>query len=190
MSTTKQTQDDWELVTPSSKSPLDFSFSTTSSSNDDDFIGIAADLLIPGKGKPNKDQAILISRKTGKIIFVGYASRIPPEHYNVHLQPVPVIMPGMWECHAHFMGASPLRPIDSENLLMTNAAEAGARCARSIKDTLYAGFTSAVELGGYATELRKVVEEGSILGPTLYGAGGAISMTAGHGDVFEYGRIQ
>lgn len=68
---------------------------------------------------------------------------------------------------------------------MTNTAEAGARNARAIKDTLYAGFTSAVELGGYATELQGVVEEGSILGPTLYGAGGAISMTGGHGDVFE-----
>lgn len=182
----QNTNDDWELVSPSPTSPNDFSFSTTDSGKEDDIIGIAADLLIPGKGDPLKDQAILCSKSTGKIIYVGYPSRIPPMYYNVHLKPVPVVMPGMWECHAHFMGAPPDKPINAESLAMTNAAEAGARAARSIKDTLYAGFTSAVELGGYATELKKVVEEGSILGPNLYGAGGCISMTAGHGDVFEY----
>ena len=68
---------------------------------------------------------------------------------------------------------------------MTNPTIAGARNVRAIKDTLYAGFTSAIDLGGYATELQAVIEEGLILGPTLYGAGGAISQTAGHGDVFE-----
>lgn len=180
MSGMKRIQDDWELISPAS-SP-----ETNSQKDTDDIIGIAADLLIPGKGEPLKDRAILCSRKTGKIIFVGYASAIPSKYYNVHLQPVAVAMPGLWECHAHFMGADPNKAINSENLAMTNAAEAGARAVRGIKDTLYAGFTSAIELGGYATELRKVVEEGSVLGPTLYGAGGAISMTAGHGDVFEY----
>lgn len=68
---------------------------------------------------------------------------------------------------------------------MTNPTEAGARNVRALKDTLYAGFTSCVDLGGYAPELQKVIDEGLILGPTLYGAGAAISMTAGHGEVFE-----
>jgi imidazolonepropionase-like amidohydrolase len=100
---------------------------------------------------------------------------------------VPVLLPGLWECHAHFMGASPNKPINIENLIFTFAAEAGARAVRQLRDTLYAGFTSCVDLGGYAPELQRVIAEGSILGPTLYGAGGAITMTAGHGDAFEYG---
>ena len=49
----------------------------------------------------------------------------------------------------------------------------------------YSGFTSCVDLGGYACELQKVIDEGLILGPTLYGSGAAISMTAGHGEIFE-----
>ena len=69
---------------------------------------------------------------------------------------------------------------------MTDPAEAGARSARALKDTLYAGFTSCVDLGGYGCELQTVIDEGQILGPTVYGAGGAISQTGGHGDVFEY----
>ena len=158
------------------------------SSEEKDVTGLIASLLIPGKGEPLQDQAILWDRETGKIIYVGTHSKIPMKLWNVHLQPVSVVMPGMWECHSHFMGASSNKPIDSENLAMINPAEAGARNARALKDTLYAGFTSCVDLGGYATELQTVIDEGVILGPTLYGAGAAISMTAGHGDVFEYAR--
>lgn len=149
-------------------------------------VGILASLLLPGKEKPLHDQAILSDKKSGKIIYVGSPSKIPSEYSNAHLQEVPVVMPGMWECHSHFMGASPNKPIDSENLAMTNPAEAGARNVRALKETLYAGFTSCVDLGGYAPELQTVIDEGLILGPTLYGAGAAISMTAGHGEVFEY----
>lgn len=69
---------------------------------------------------------------------------------------------------------------------MTDPAEAGARCSRALKDTLYAGFTSCVDLAGYGPELNRVIEEGLILGPSIYGTGAALSQTAGHGDVFEY----
>ena len=154
-------------------------------SEKEDIVGIFASLLIPGKGEPQKNQAVLSDRASGKIVYVGAKSSIPSKYANVKLKDVPVVMPGMWECHSHFMGASPNRPIDSENLVMTIPAEAGARNARALKETLYAGFTSCVDLGGYACELQKVIDEGLILGPTLYGAGAAISMTAGHGEVFE-----
>lgn len=91
----------------------------------------------------------------------------------------------MWECHSHFFGASSERPIDMENMVMGSSVEAGARNVRALKDTLYAGFTSCIDLGGYAPELQNVIDEGIILGPKLYGTGAALSMTAGHGDVFE-----
>jgi imidazolonepropionase-like amidohydrolase len=154
--------------------------------DEEDVTGVFASLLIPGQEAPRKDQAVLLDRTSGKIVFVGDRSSIPAKYGHVKLKEVPVVMPGMWECHSHFMGASPNRPIDSENLGMTNPAEAGARSVRALKETLYAGFTSSVDLGGYACELQKVIDEGLILGPTLYGAGAAISMTAGHGEVFEY----
>jgi imidazolonepropionase-like amidohydrolase len=155
------------------------------SKDEEDILGVFASLLIPGQDDPQKDQAILLDRISGKIVFVGDRSSIPSKYRHVKLREVPVVMPGMWECHSHFMGASPNRPIDSENLGMTNPTEAGARSVRALKETLYAGFTSCVDLGGYACELQKAIDEGLILGPTLYGAGAAISMTAGHGEVFE-----
>lgn len=182
--------DEWEVV------PRDISLRHDTSSDqgvrdepedEEDIVGIFASLLIPGKGKPQKHQAVLSDRTIGKIIYVGARASIPSKYADVKLKHIPVLMPGMWECHSHFMGSSPGKPIDSENMAMTNPAEAGARSVRALKDTLYAGFTSCVDLGGYACELQKVIDEGLILGPTLYGAGAAISMTAGHGEIFEYG---
>lgn len=149
-----------------------------------DATGIIADLLIPGKGKPLQNQAVV--SKHGKIVFVGPRKDVATEFSSIQWHSVPVLMPGMWECHAHFMGADPNKPINSENLAFTNPTMAGARNVRALKETLYAGFTSCVDLGGYAPELQKVIGEGTILGPTLYGAGGALSQTAGHGDVFEH----
>lgn len=155
------------------------------SAEHEDATGILADLLIPGKGQPLKDQAVIV--KNGIIISIGRKSAVLPQYSSSKIKwhSVPVLMPGMWECHAHFMGVDPAKPINSENLAFTNPTVAGARCVRALKETLYAGFTSCVDLGGYAPELSKVVDEGTVLGPTLYGAGGALSQTAGHGDVFE-----
>ena len=166
--------------------PLGDSEAVDEPPREEDIVGIITSLLIPGKGEPQKDQAVLSDTSSGKIIHIGDSASIPVKYYHVKLKEVPVLMPGMWECHSHFMGCSPNRPIDSENLAMTNPAEAGARNVRALKETLYAGFTSCVDLGGYACELQKVIDEGLILGPTLYGAGAAISMTAGHGEIFEY----
>ncbi|KAK3707842.1 hypothetical protein LTR37_011844 [Vermiconidia calcicola] len=185
--------EDWEVVPPSGEGVQASARAagprekkrTCQNLEDQQITGIIASLLIPGSGKPVEDQAILCDKASGKIVYVGHPSNIPSKYHNVHLEPIPVVTPGTWECHSHFMGASPDKPIDSENLCMTNPTVAGARNVRAIINTLYAGFTSAVDLGGYATELQTVIEEGLILGPTLYGAGGAISQTAGHGDVFE-----
>ena len=202
MSTTLLDDERWELVSDSPESTNDDvtkqrhgrvqTHNATNKVNRDDgtdgdeLTGILTSLLIPGQNEPLHDQAIISNRKSGKIVYVGLPSKIPSEYSDVHLQEVPVVMPGMWECHSHFMGASPNKSIDSENLAMTNPAEAGARNVRALKETLYAGFTSCVDLGGYAPELQTVIDEGLVLGPTLYGAGAAISMTAGHGEVFEY----
>jgi imidazolonepropionase-like amidohydrolase len=144
---------------------------------------ILADLLIPGKGEPASDQAVIC--QAGKIVYVGSPSTIPSEFSNAVPIRVPYLLPGLWDCHSHFMGLAPEKAINVLNLFATAPAEAAARATRQVRDTLYAGFTSCVELGGYGIDLEPVIGEGSILGPTIYGAGAALSMTAGHGDVFE-----
>lgn len=181
-------EDAFELVsrgpsTPQGHSALSANPEHLAPTREDDATGIIADVLIPGKGKPLKDQAVVA--KHGKIVFVGSRKDVATKYASIKWHEVPVLMPGMWECHAHFMGADPNKPINSENMALTNPTVAGARNVRALKDTLYAGFTSCVDLGGYAPELQKVIDEKIILGPTLYGTGAALSQTAGHGDVFE-----
>lgn len=171
--------DEWEIVS----SPTS-NVSQAAAENASKATRIHASLLIPGKGDPVKDQTVI--SESGKIVYVGTSRHVPPKYQNLETtSSVPVLMPGLWECHAHFVGASPLKPINNENMSMGNAASAGARCVRALRDTLYAGFTSCVDLGGYAPELQRVMDEGVVLGPALYGAGAALSQTAGHGDVFE-----
>ena len=141
---------------------------------------IHANLLIPGRGPPKLDSNIVI--RGSKIVFVGPSISLPKEY--IHLLPtyVPVLMPGLWDCHTHFLGAASL---NFASVVTLNPATAGARLARSCGDILDSGFTSVRELGGWACEVAPAVDEGTIKGPHIYSAGAAISQTAGHGDVFD-----
>ena len=67
--------------------------------------------------------------------------------------------------------------------LLNSAACAGARISKDLEKTLLAGFTSVREVGGYGGEISPAVEDGSIVGPTIYSSISPISMPAGHGDI-------
>lgn len=146
---------------------------------DDTFV-IHTSLLIPGRGKPAKNRAIAI--RSRKIIDVGSWSEIPPKYPKAASTYVPVLLPGLWDCHIHLIGT---KSLGYTSLTLTNPATAGARLARSVNDILMSGFTSVRDLGGYAPEIAKAVDEGIIPGPNIYSAGSALSQTAGHGDTFE-----
>lgn len=147
-----------------------------------DLTRICAELLIPGRGDPTKDAAVIISSNSKKIVFVGKQSDVPNKYTACPTIYVPYILPGLWDCHCHFTGATSLKLSEIARL---NMATAGARLARSAADTLNAGFTSVRDLGGYAPEIAVAIEEGTIPGPNIYSAGAAISQTAGHGDFFD-----
>jgi imidazolonepropionase-like amidohydrolase len=147
---------------------------------EDDTFVIYTNLLIPGKGEPTKNRSVAI--RSGKIIDIGSSIAFPPKYPKARSAYVPVLMPGLWDCHVHLMGTDSLG-YTSFNLI--SPATAGARLARSVHDILMSGFTSVRDLGGYAPEIAKVVDEGTIPGPNIYSAGSALSQTAGHGDTFE-----
>lgn len=143
--------------------------------------GIKAALSIPGRGKPIKDGAVIIHED--KIAFAGPQSSIPAKFKAVPFTDVPVIMPGLWDCHVHFFGEAP-GSSDYAGFL-GNSAQAGARITKDLERTLLAGFTSVREVGGYAGEVAVVVEEGTIIGPNIYSSIAPISMTGGHGDIHQ-----
>jgi len=70
-------------------------------------------------------------------------------------------------------------------LVKTSIATASSRAALDCLASLQAGFTSIRELGGLGIEIRVGINEGTIPGPNIYSAGGALSITGGHGDLHD-----
>ena len=139
---------------------------------------IVADLLIPGRGQPLK-QATCIFR-ANRIEWVGLQSELPQQYKDVvPTAKVPVLMPGLWDCHVHFLGATSAKVA---GFISNPQALAGARSAKDITATLNAGFTSVREMAGYGVELSQAIEDGWLEGPNIYSSVSPISMTAGHGD--------
>lgn len=153
-----------------------------SSATEHDTHLINTSLLIPGRGKPQKDMSIVI--KSGKIHSIQTTSSLSESFSKtIPTTTVPVVLPGLWDCHTHLLGATSFN--FSELLTTSPPALAGARISRNVHDILMSGFTSVRDLGGYAIEVSKAIVEGTLVGPNIYSAGAAISQTSGHGDVFD-----
>ena len=141
---------------------------------------ILAELLIPGRGDPIHDAALVF--RDGKILWVGSAASLPPEHGQLCSLHVPVLMPGLWDCHCHYQGADIVTDVNGTPYLPGTNALIGAITVDDLKATLRAGYTSVRELGGYAGDVKPGVEKGALIGPNIYSAHGALSITGGHGD--------
>ncbi|KAI1799182.1 amidohydrolase [Daldinia bambusicola] len=157
------------------------------------FTIIITGLLIPGDGPPLKDAALVIENKL--IAWVGAQSDLPPEYTGSPTNTdgssrpcksysVPYLMPGLWDCHAHFFGLG-ASASDYLAIITDHPAASGARLAKGCWEALQRGYTSLRDLAGYGCEVSRAIAEGSIVGPNVYSAGACISQTGGHGDVFE-----
>jgi imidazolonepropionase-like amidohydrolase len=134
-------------------------------------VRIEAGVLIPGQGEPIPDGTVVLDGPT--ISYAGPRAGAP-DATGAEIVRVPVVMPGLWDCHAHFMG---IRILD---LVIAATEPLVVLAARKALD---AGFTSVREAGGYGVLLARAVDDGSIPGPHIYGPGAILSTTGGHGDL-------
>jgi imidazolonepropionase-like amidohydrolase len=143
-------------------------------------VRIEAAQLIPGHGEPIRDGVVILDDLT--ITYAGPAAQAPdtPTVTPVTTQ---TVMPGLWDCHAHFMG---LRSADFAELPQQAIALRAARCVPDMRAALDAGITSVREVGGLGIHLARAVAEGTVVGPSIYAAGTALSTTGGHGDLHSY----
>ncbi len=81
---------------------------------------------------------------------------------------VPVVLPGLWEVHGHFVGT---QTPDLVEEVRTPLARRAAVAARDIEATMLGGVTSVREVGGLGLELAPAIDSGLLPGPTIYGAG-------------------
>ncbi len=135
---------------------------------------IDADLLIPGKGEPIENGSVVMDG--GGIVYAGPTGTAPPAD---QVTEVPTVMPGLWECHGHFPG---ILTANLEAELKEIAAVKTARATADVRRTLDAGVTSVREVGGLGIYIDRVIGEGTLIGPKIYGAGSILSTTGGHAD--------
>ncbi len=138
---------------------------------------IEADLLIPGRGEPIERGTVIL--EGGTVAYAGTALGAPetPDVVTTH---VPVALPGLWECHAHFVG---LDVPDITTQVSEPVARRAARAVGDLERTLMGGVTSAREMGGHGLDIQPAIAAGQVPGPTIYGAGQILSTTGGHADL-------
>jgi imidazolonepropionase-like amidohydrolase len=141
---------------------------------------INAALLIPGHGEPVRDATVLFDG--GRISYAGPAAGAPAAPGAV-TRSAATVLPGLWDCHGHFMGS---RTLDLARLPQEPVALRAARSARDLANALNAGITSVREVGGLSVYLAQAVREGLLDGPSIYAAGAVLSTTGGHGDLHCY----
>jgi imidazolonepropionase-like amidohydrolase len=141
---------------------------------------IEAELLIPGSGEPVTDGVVLLD---GPVISYAGPAREAPPTPAAAVHRTETVMPGMWDCHGHFLG---LRDLDLGKLPLEPVPLRAARCARDLASALNAGITSVREVGGLGVYLARAVAEGVLDGPSIYAAGAILSTTGGHADLHSY----
>lgn len=139
---------------------------------------IIADTLIPGRGDPVEGGTVVL--EGGMIVYAGTTGGAPSGSEDEVVVEVPAVMPGMWDCHAHYVG---ITTPNIEALALTNPVTAAARSTADLAKVLDAGVTSVREVGGLGIHLARAVNEGVIHGPNIYAAGAILSATGGHGDI-------
>ena len=143
-------------------------------------LRIEAQLLIPGEGEPVPDAVVVADGPT--ITYAGPAAAAP-ETPAAQVTATATVMPGLWDCHGHFLGS---RFFDLARLPQESIALRAARSARDLTNALNAGITSVREVGGLGVHLARAVAEGILDGPAIYAAGAILSTTGGHGDLHCY----
>lgn len=143
-------------------------------------VRVNADLLIPGRGDPITDGTVVIDGST--ITYAGPASNAPVTP-DAAVSNVPTVLPGLWECHGHFIGE---HTPDPETWAKGSPITQTARAVADVRRTLDGGITSVRETGGLGLMMQPAIKDGSMTGPTIYGAGDVLSTTGGHGDTHAF----
>jgi imidazolonepropionase-like amidohydrolase len=95
---------------------------------------IQAALLIPGRGDAIGDGVVVIDG--GAISYAGPAGDAPATP-GAHVHDAAVVMPGLWDCHGHFLGT---RVFDLGQLPLEPLTVRAARSARDLRAALDAGW--------------------------------------------------
>jgi imidazolonepropionase-like amidohydrolase len=137
---------------------------------------IEATKLIPGRDAPIDNGVVVLDGPA--ISYAGPADGAPDTE-GAEVVTTDTVMPGMWECHGHFLG---INTANIDEVWGTRPQLMAMRTTADATKALMAGFTSVRELGGQGSFLSFAIDEGGVIGPNVYASGSMLSMSAGHGD--------
>jgi len=141
----------------------------------------AGKLIDVENGKTLNNQIILVSHDS--IIAVGANVSIPKNATVIDLSSY-TVLPGLIDCHTHITG----QPGGDyyADIFRKTPVDVAVTAHIYAKKTLEAGFTTVRDLGSAGLvdiALRNAINNGDIVGPTIYAATMFIGSTGSHGDL-------
>jgi imidazolonepropionase-like amidohydrolase len=141
----------------------------------------AGKLIDVENGKTLINQIILVSHDS--IIAVGANLNIPKNANVIDLSSY-TVLPGLIDCHTHITG----QPGGDyyADIFRKTPVDVAVTAHIYAKKTLEAGFTTVRDLGSAGLvdiALRNAINNGDIVGPTIYAATMFIGSTGSHGDL-------
>lgn len=150
----------------------------------------AGHLIDPASGKSSKDQIVMVENK--KITAVGANLDISKADEIIDLSDS-WVLPGLMDAHVHMtFGLPPYVKTNSDwemYFLKESSAYRALRGARKSIEALEAGFTTLKDIGNDANyamiDVRKAIEAGYFVGPTLLTTGKIIAAFGGQSSGFS-----
>lgn len=139
---------------------------------------ILADVLIPGRGEPVENGTVVLDGDV--ITYAGPTEGAPARAHDDEVTEVPAVLPGLWDCHTHFVGSA---LVNLEVIATTSPVTAAARAVGDAAAMLDGGVTSVRDVGGLGLKLAPAAIDGSIRSPKIFAAGRILSTTGGHADI-------
>jgi imidazolonepropionase-like amidohydrolase len=139
---------------------------------------LLADLLIPGRGEPIVVGVVVLEH--GTIAYAGPAIDAPVRAADDIVTELPVVMPGLWDCHTHFVGSA---DANLEKMASLSPVTAAARAVADAGALLDGGVTSVRDVGGLGLKMAPAAADGSMRSPEIHAAGRILSTTGGHADI-------
>jgi len=142
-------------------------------------LAITNGTIIDGRGNDPLIGTLLIEDE--HITAVGRQDKVTIPHNATVIDAMGgSILPGLIDCHVHFMLEYP----DIMRELTTQPSLRLLQAVPRMRATLEAGVTTVRDAGGSPAGLKIAVERGIIAGPRMQVAVSLISQTGGHGDGF------
>lgn len=149
----------------------------------------AGTLIADPTGTSRTEQTIIIRGQRIAEVRDGYIdpSSIPTEdgdELTFHDLSEMTVLPGLIDGHVHITSES--NPAQRLQTVQMSDADWALQAAHYAEMTLMSGFTTVRDVGARGEDaifaLRDGIESGWIIGPRIFAAGRALSVTGGHGD--------